>query len=84
MFFEQAERVRRGEEPIGVYRGAGSERTIDFPQEKEKFGDGTRYVRDFLTAAHARFSRRRADIARRYAEVGLDLGLEGGAAQGAR
>jgi 5,5'-dehydrodivanillate O-demethylase len=77
MFFEQMERVRQGEDPICVLRGSGAQRTIDFPQERNKFGDGTRYVRDFLTAAHARFSRRHADIARRYVEVGLDLSLDG-------
>lgn len=85
MLFEQMERVKRGEDPICVYRGPRQQSVIDFPQEKEKFGNGTRYVRDFLTAAHARFSRRRADIARRYAEVGLDLQLDvDGAAAGAR
>ncbi|MGQ0838780.1 Rieske 2Fe-2S domain-containing protein [Actinokineospora sp.] len=75
MLFDQAERVRQGHDPMGVFRGPGSDRVIDLPQEVEKFGEGTGFVRDFLEAAHAKFSTRKPEIVRRYAEVGLDLGI---------
>ncbi|GLZ30783.1 phenoxybenzoate dioxygenase [Lentzea sp. NBRC 105346] len=70
MYFEQMERVRIGMDPMGVHRSGG---VIDLPQENEKFGEGTGFVRDFLSAAHARFSTRVDEIVRRYAEVGLDV-----------
>ena len=76
MYFSQMDRVKSGDDPICVFRGTDSDQIIDLPQEVEKFGKGTSYVRDFLTAAHARFSHRREDIARRYAEVGLELHLD--------
>ncbi|MGA4837581.1 Rieske 2Fe-2S domain-containing protein [Streptomyces sp. G45] len=81
LFFEQAERVRRGLDPMGVYRAPAPE-VIELPQEQEKFGDGLGYVRDVLAASQARFSTRLADIRRRYAEVGLPLEGHPGAMAG--
>jgi 5,5'-dehydrodivanillate O-demethylase len=75
-YFQQMERVRRGEDPMNVLRGPGSDRQIDVRQEVEKFGHGAGYVRDLLIATQARFSQRRAEIARRYAEAGIDLGAD--------
>ncbi|HEY2671026.1 MAG TPA: Rieske 2Fe-2S domain-containing protein [Rugosimonospora sp.] len=75
MYFDQLDRVRRGEDPINVLRGTGSNAVIDLPQEEEKFGSGAGFVRDLLTATQARFSPRRAEIVRRYAAAGVDLGL---------
>ena len=74
LYFEQIDRVHRGLDPMGVRRGPDAEVVVDLPQEEDKFGDGLGFVRDFLSAAHARFSPRRAEIARRYSEVGLDVG----------
>ncbi|MDT4989514.1 MAG: 5,5-dehydrodivanillate O-demethylase oxygenase subunit, partial [Micromonosporaceae bacterium] len=75
MYFEQMERVRRGDDPINVMRGAGSDAVIGLPQEIEKFGAGAGYLHDVLTATQARFSPRRDEIVRRYAEAGLDLDI---------
>lgn len=73
MYFAQMALVRAGADPICVFRGPEAEGVIDLPQEVEKFGDGTHYIGDFLSAAHARFSQRREEIVRRYAEVGLNV-----------
>ncbi|HEY8474848.1 MAG TPA: aromatic ring-hydroxylating dioxygenase subunit alpha [Natronosporangium sp.] len=75
MMFEQMDKVRRGEDPMNVFRTDPGR--IDLPQEMEKFGTGAGFVRDFLTAAHARFSHRRADIVRAYAEAGIKLDVPG-------
>lgn len=74
MYFQAMSEVAAGRDPLGVHRGA--DEIIDIPQEQEKFGSGIDFVRDFLSAAYPRFSPRRAEIARRYAEVGLELGLD--------
>jgi 5,5'-dehydrodivanillate O-demethylase len=72
MFFDQIERVQRGEDPINVFRGPGDTNVIDLPQEREKFGQGSAYLRDVLSATQARFSPRRDEIFRRFAEAGLE------------
>jgi 5,5'-dehydrodivanillate O-demethylase oxygenase subunit len=71
MFFDQMERVQRGEDPINVFRGPGDTNVIDLPQEREKFGQGSAYLSDVLSATQARFSPRRDEILRRFAEAGL-------------
>jgi 5,5'-dehydrodivanillate O-demethylase len=75
LFFEQMDRVARGLDPMNVRRGPGSDAVIDLRQEEEKFGRGAGFVRDVLAATQARFSPRRVEIARRYAEAGIDLGI---------
>ena len=65
------ERVQRGEDPINVFRGPGDTNVIDLPQEREKFGQGSAYLSDVLSATQARFSPRRDEILRRFAEAGL-------------
>jgi 5,5'-dehydrodivanillate O-demethylase oxygenase subunit len=76
MFFEQLDRVGRGEDPINVRRGPGSDKIIELPQEIEKFGTGAGFLRDLLTATQARFSPRRGEIAGRYASAGIDPGID--------
>ncbi|MEU7141680.1 aromatic ring-hydroxylating dioxygenase subunit alpha [Nocardia sp. NPDC046473] len=73
MYFQAMTAVAEGRDPLGVHRG--DDDVLDIPQENEKFGSGINFVRDFLSAAYPRFSPRRAEIARRYTEVGLDLGM---------
>jgi 5,5'-dehydrodivanillate O-demethylase len=68
MFFEQMERVEHGEDPINVHRTATG--VIDLPQEREKFGKGSAYLRDVLAATQARFSPRRDEILKLFAEAG--------------
>jgi 5,5'-dehydrodivanillate O-demethylase len=70
LFFAEMQRVDRGEDPMNVRRGPGSDAVIDLPQEVEKFGAGAGYLRDVLSATQARFSPRRDEIMRRYAEAG--------------
>jgi 5,5'-dehydrodivanillate O-demethylase oxygenase subunit len=74
MYFAEMERAARGEDPMNVLRGPGADAVIDLPQEIEKFGAGAGYLRDVLSATQARFSPRRDEILRRYAEAGVDLG----------
>ena len=46
LLFEQIERVRAGEDPLGVVRVADGRTTmIELPQEREKYGDGRRLPR---------------------------------------
>lgn len=70
LFFEQMDRVARGEDPINVFHADGA--VIDIPQEREKFGKGSAYLADVLSATQARFSPRRDEIARRFAEANAE------------
>ena len=54
MLTEQAARVADGLDPIGVSRGRES--VIELPQERNKYGDGARFLAESLDASHARFS----------------------------
>jgi 5,5'-dehydrodivanillate O-demethylase len=73
LFFEQMERVAAGEDPMNTVRGEAAMRPIDLPQEKEKFGKGSAYLADVLSATQARFSPRRDEIIRRFAEADAEL-----------
>jgi 5,5'-dehydrodivanillate O-demethylase len=72
LFFEQMERVERGEDPINVHRGPNAAAVIDLPQEREKFGKGSAFLADLLAATQARFSPRREEILARFAEAAVE------------
>ena len=67
-FFEQMQRVADGLDPINVFRDEHQE-PIEVPQEREKFGIGANYLADVLAATQARFSPRRDEIVRLFAEA---------------
>jgi 5,5'-dehydrodivanillate O-demethylase oxygenase subunit len=67
IIFDQIKRVADGQDPINVLRGASQE--ISVPQEREKFGNGAAYLADVMSATQARFSPRRDEILRRFAEA---------------
>lgn len=71
MLFEQMDRVDRGETPIGVV--FDDHDVVRLPQEEEKFGRGSGYIRDVLNATQARFSNRREEILRAYADAGVEI-----------
>jgi 5,5'-dehydrodivanillate O-demethylase len=71
LFFEQMDLVAQGKDPINVFREGGE--VIDLPQEREKFGKGSAFLADLLSATQARFSPRRDEIVRRFAEASEEL-----------
>lgn len=73
LFFEQLDALERGLDPMNVRRGPDANAVIDLPQEREKFGDGTAFLADLLAATHARFSPRREEILKRFADAGASL-----------
>ncbi|MBO0880057.1 MAG: hypothetical protein J2P17_06780, partial [Mycobacterium sp.] len=46
-----------------------SHAVIDLPQEQEKFGSGSGYLADVMAATQARFSHRKQEILRLFAEA---------------
>ncbi len=56
LLFDQIERVRRGEDPIGVVRCASQNEQIELPQETNKYGRGGKFLAESLAMGHARYS----------------------------
>ena len=56
LFAEQADAVERGEDPICTYRDPASNVVITLPQEREKFGGGDAFRREFLLHGQTRYS----------------------------
>ncbi|MGQ0635973.1 MAG: Rieske 2Fe-2S domain-containing protein [Planctomycetaceae bacterium] len=56
LLFEQLDRVRRNEDPLGVIRDPEENRIIELPQETNKYGDGTKFLAESLSMGHARYS----------------------------
>jgi 5,5'-dehydrodivanillate O-demethylase len=67
LFFEQMDAVASGQDPMNVLREG--DMVIDVPQEEEKFGDGSAYLVDVLSATQARFSPRRDEILGYYSKA---------------
>lgn len=67
--FEQIERVQQGLDPINVFRDHENQGVFELPQEDNKFGNGSGYLRDALNATQARFSPRKEEILRLFAEA---------------
>jgi 5,5'-dehydrodivanillate O-demethylase len=53
---EQMERVRQGQDPLGVVRDADMNRIIEFAQEQDKLRGGGTFLRESLLASHVRYS----------------------------
>lgn len=56
LLFEQLDRVRQNQDPLGVIRDPQENQIIDLPQETNKYGDGTKFLAESLAMGHARYS----------------------------
>jgi 5,5'-dehydrodivanillate O-demethylase oxygenase subunit len=56
LLFQQAERVRMGEDPIGIIRDPLRNDVVELPQEREKYGGGGSFLRESIEMGHARYS----------------------------
>ncbi|MEU9349071.1 Rieske 2Fe-2S domain-containing protein [Streptomyces sp. NPDC048278] len=68
LLFEQIDAVAAGRDPVNTFRD-DAPAVIELPQEHEKFGNGSAYLADVMNATQARFSGRREEILRRFAEA---------------
>jgi 5,5'-dehydrodivanillate O-demethylase len=55
MLLEQLERVRAGEDPLGIIRRAEDDVIIELPQEQEKYGGGS-FLAESIAMSHVRYS----------------------------
>ena len=62
LLFEQIERVRAGEDPLGIIRAPEENGMIELPQEREKYGPGDAFLAESLAMSHVRYSPIRAQI----------------------
>lgn len=56
LFAEQIDRVEAGHDPMCTYRDPDANHLIVLPQEKEKFGGGDAFRREFLLHGQTRYS----------------------------
>ena len=56
LLFEQIEKVKGGEDPLGVIRNRQDNTIIELPQEKEKFCQGASFLAESMEMGHARYS----------------------------
>jgi 5,5'-dehydrodivanillate O-demethylase len=56
LLFEQLETVAAGGDPLGAVRGPAVNQCIDLPQEKNKYGRGTAFLREAIEMSHVRHS----------------------------
>lgn len=56
LLLEQALRVARNEDPMGVIRDPAENRCIEFPQERDKFRSGRELLREAIEMSHVRYS----------------------------
>jgi 5,5'-dehydrodivanillate O-demethylase len=71
LLFEQIERVRAGEDPLGVLRDPAENVLVELPQEREKYGRGDGFLAESVAMSHARYSPLRDQI---LAFLGFDGG----------
>jgi 5,5'-dehydrodivanillate O-demethylase len=62
LYFEQIERARAGEDPLGVLRTAPAGAVIELPQEREKYGRDPAFLAESLAMSHVRYSPLFAEI----------------------
>jgi len=55
LLFEQIERVRAGEDPLGVVRVYEENEIIELPQEREKYGQGDAFLAESVAMSHVRY-----------------------------
>jgi 5,5'-dehydrodivanillate O-demethylase len=63
VLFEQIDRVRNGEDPLGVVRSPQENELIELPQEREKYGAGDAFLAESIAMSHVRYSPIRNEIA---------------------
>lgn len=56
LLLEQIEKVRAGEDPIGVIRDPGENQIIELPQELNKYQDGGSFRSEYIEMGHSRYS----------------------------
>lgn len=62
LLFEQIERVRAGEDPLGTVRAPAANGIIELPQEGDKYGDGAAFLAESIAMSHVRYSPLRREI----------------------
>ncbi len=56
LLFEQLEKIKKEEDPLGIIRTGQANDTIELPQEKEKFGHGASFLKESMELSHVRYS----------------------------
>jgi 5,5'-dehydrodivanillate O-demethylase len=56
LLLEQIDRVRAGEDPLGVLRDPAENTIIELPQEREKYGGGEAFLAESIAMSHVRYS----------------------------
>ncbi len=56
LLFEEIERVKNGQDPLGVIRNSDENQLIELPQETNKYGRGAKFLAESLAMGHARYS----------------------------
>lgn len=56
LLFRQLDRVKHGQDPMGIVRNADENAVINLPQENNKFGQGQSFLREALEMSHVRYS----------------------------
>jgi 5,5'-dehydrodivanillate O-demethylase len=62
LLVEQSERVRAGEDPLGIVRSSEENQIIELSQEAEKYGSGDGFLAGSLAMSHVRYSPIRGEI----------------------
>ena len=62
LLFEQIDRVRAGDDPMGVVRARDGNDIIELPQEGEKYGTDGTFLRESIAMSHVRHSPIRRQI----------------------
>ena len=62
LLLEQIERVRAGDDPLGVIRRPEDNDVIALPQEREKYGKDAAFLAESLAMSHVRYSPIRRQI----------------------
>lgn len=62
LLFEQIDRVRAGEDPLGTVRAAAENEVIELPQERDKYGAGDAFLAESIAMSHVRYSPLRREI----------------------
>ena len=56
LFFEEMNKVHKGEDPLGTVRDAAANKVIVLPIEKKKMGHGADFARDWIESGNTRHS----------------------------
>jgi 5,5'-dehydrodivanillate O-demethylase len=62
LLLEQIERVRAGEDPLGLVRSPADNEIIELPQEHDKYGRGDAFLAQSIASSHVRYSPLRRQI----------------------